>query len=173
MLSGEALKALLNYFVDLCLLRAGPQDLASSPPLLILTTLANIAVGVVMIADARGGGFNALAESGFEAGLMLAALYLGLQVRKLLPRFTQTATALMGSGLLLGLLALPLVSWSQRSESSEAGLLLMLLILWSMVVMGHILRHSFEIRFNLGLGVAVLYTLLAWNLTYLFFPAVA
>ncbi|MEN8167481.1 MAG: hypothetical protein ABFR65_08400 [Pseudomonadota bacterium] len=167
------MKALLNYFVDLCLLRAGPQDLPSSKVLLILTTLANTAVGVVMIMDARGGGGNALAESGFEVALMLASLYLGLKLRRLLPRFYQVATALMGSGLLLGLLALPLVRWSQRAESSEAGLLLLVLFIWSMVVMGHILRHSFDIRFNLGLGVAVLYTLMAWNLTYLFFPAVA
>ena len=33
--------ALLNYFWDLCLLRAKPQDAPASYPLLVLTLLAN------------------------------------------------------------------------------------------------------------------------------------
>jgi hypothetical protein len=164
------LKSLLNYLVDLCLLRAGPQDLPASSLLLILFTLLNVLVGWVMIIDARSGAFIALAETLFESGVLLAVLYFGLASRKRLARFYQAATALMGSGLLLGLLAMPLVSWSQRSESSEAGILLLVLIVWSLVVMGHILRHTLDISFNLGLGIAVLYTLVSWNLTFMLFP---
>jgi hypothetical protein len=168
----DALKALLNYFVDLCLLRVGPQDLPVSIPLLSILTGLNILVGWVMIVDARGGLLTAFGESLFETGLMLAALYFALKSQQRLARFPQTATALMGSGLLLGLLALPLISWSQRAESIEAGLLLLLLILWSIVVMGHILRNSFELSLSIGVGLAFGYTLLAWNLTILFFPVV-
>jgi hypothetical protein len=49
-------------------------------------------------------------------------------------------------------------------------LLLLILIIWSLVVMGHILRHTLDIGFNYGLGIAVLYTLIAWNLTFTLFP---
>ena len=140
--------------------------------LLILTVTLNLVVGVVMIADARIGVFLALLESLFEVVLMLTVLYFGLKFHGSLARFQQAATALMGSGFLLGLLALPLVAWSHHSESSEAGLLLLVLIIWSLVVMGHILRHTFETRFNLGLGIAVLYTLVSWNLTFMLFPVV-
>jgi hypothetical protein len=164
------LKALLNYFVDLCLLRTGPQDLPASGVLLSLVTLLNVFVGVVMIADARIGLGTALAESLFEAALMLCVLYIALRLSRRLPRFVQAATALMGSGLLLGLLALPLVAWSHRSESSEAALLLLIVVIWSMVVLGHVLRHTFDIKFHMGLGVALLYTLLSWNLTFMLFP---
>ncbi|MEN8178206.1 MAG: hypothetical protein ABFS39_06240 [Pseudomonadota bacterium] len=166
------MKPLLNFFVDLCLLRAVPQDLTGSSFLLIATAALNLVVGVVMIADARIGVMTALMESLFDLMLMLSVLYVGLRLHGNLARFQQAATALMGSGFLLGLLALPLVAWSHHSESSEAGLLLLALIIWSMVVMGHILRHTFDTRFSLGLGMAMLYTLVSWNLTFMLFPVV-
>jgi len=166
------MKTLLNHFVDLCLLRKGPQDMPFSPQLLVVITLLNILVGLVMIVDVRTGVLSALAESLFDSGLMLVALYFALQSQNRRARFMQAATALMGSGLLLGLLALPLISWSRNPDSAMAGLLLLILILWSMVVMGHILRHTFEIGLAIGVGLAFVYTLLSWNLTLILFPVV-
>jgi len=166
------MKTLLNHFVDLCLLRLGPQDLPFSIQLLVVTTALNVLVGVVMIVDVRTGVALALGESLFDAGLMLAVLHLGLRSQNRLARFVQAATALMGSGLLLGLLALPLISWSRSSDTAAAGLLLLTLIVWSMVVMGHILRHTFEIGLGIGVGLAFAYTLLSWNLTLILFPVV-
>ncbi|MBA1446760.1 MAG: hypothetical protein M3H12_19675 [Chromatiales bacterium] len=164
------MKALLNFFVDLCLLRAAPQDLPASSVILAGTFLLNILVSLLMIVDARHGPGLAMIESLFETFLMLAALYLALRTRSLRGRFQQSATALMGSGLLLGLLALPLVAWSHRSESTEAGLLLLLLIIWSIVVLGHIIRHTFGVTLNIGVALGVLYTMLAWSMVARLFP---
>ncbi|RLJ18037.1 hypothetical protein DJ031_12065 [bacterium endosymbiont of Escarpia laminata] len=168
------MKALLNFFVDLCLLRAAPQDLSASSVILAGTFLLNILVSLLMIVDARHGPGLALIESLFETFLMLAALYLALRTRRLRGRFQQSATALMGSGLLLGLLlgllALPLVAWSHRSESTEAGLLLLVLIIWSIVVLGHIIRHTFGLTLNIGVAFGVLYTMLAWSMVARLFP---
>ena len=166
------MKALLNFFVDLCLLRAAPQDLPSSSFLLIVMLALNLAVALVMILDAQVGILSAFLASLFEAALMLSALYFGLKFHARLARFQQAASALLGSGFLLGLLGLPLVTWSRHSESIEAGLLLLALFIWSMVVMGHILRHTFDTSLNMGLGIAVMYTLIAWNLTEKLFPVV-
>jgi hypothetical protein len=166
------MKTLLNHFVDLCLLRRGPQDIPFSTQLLAGASLLNVLVGVVMIVDVRTGVFSALAESLFDAGLMLAVLYFALRSQNRLARFVQAATALMGSSLLLGLLALPLISWSRNADSGEAGLLLLALIIWSMVVMGHILRHTFEVGLGIGIGLAFAYTLLSWNLALILFPVV-
>jgi lipopolysaccharide export LptBFGC system permease protein LptF len=76
----------------------------------------------------------------------------------------------MLSGLLLGLLALPMVFWNQRTQSAESGLLVLILLFWDIVVMGHILKHTFEMPFNVGIAAAMIYTILSWNLTALFFP---
>lgn len=164
------MKALLNTAVDLCLLRLGPQHLPASPILLLTCVLLNLLVGVLMVTAVNMGLAQALAESLFEIAFMLGALYLALRVYNKLPRFNQTATALMLSGLLLGLFSLPLVSWNQRSQSLLSGMLLLLLIFWSIVVMGHILRHTFNIPLNAGIAVGVVYTLLSLNLTVLLFP---
>ena len=76
----------------------------------------------------------------------------------------------MISGLLLGLLSLPLVSWNHRSQSAESSLLLLLLIFWSILVLGHILRHAFSVPLNVGIAIGVAYTLFSWNLLALLFP---
>jgi asparagine N-glycosylation enzyme membrane subunit Stt3 len=120
--------------------------------------------------DAQLGLLRALLENVFSLLLMLGVLAAALGMHGRLPRFNQTASAILLSGLLLSLLALPLVAWRHRSESRESELLLLVLFIWSIVVLGHILRHAFEISFNLGIGIALLYTLLAWSIMGHLFP---
>lgn len=164
------MKQLLTSAIELCLLRIGPQDLPASQTLLYLSLLLNFAVGVVLVAGLQLGLSRAFMESLFQIALMLGALYLALKYSKRLPRFNQSATAFMLSGLLLGLLALPMVFWNQRTQSAESGLLVLILLFWDIVVMGHILKHTFEMPFNVGIAAAMIYTILSWNLTALFFP---
>ncbi|MCU7852873.1 MAG: hypothetical protein KZQ80_11715 [Candidatus Thiodiazotropha sp. (ex Monitilora ramsayi)] len=164
------MKSLINTAVDLCLLRMGPQDVPASQTLLLVSFVLNFIVGVLMVIGFKADLTRAFLETLFQIVLMLGALYLALNITKRLSRFNQTATALMLSGLLLGLMVLPLVIWNQRSQSTESGLLILVLMFWSIVVLGHILRHTFEMPFNIGVASAVIYTLLSWNLTALLFP---
>jgi len=164
------LKALLNTAVELCLLRLGPQQLPASPILLQVSLILNVLVGVLVMMAAKEGLAEAVAESLFEVALMLGVLYMGLKSYDKLRRFNQTASALLISGLLLGLLSLPLVSWNHRSQSAESSLLLLLLIFWSILVLGHILRHAFSVPLNVGIAIGVAYTLFSWNLLALLFP---
>lgn len=166
----RALKALLTSAVELCLLRCAPQDLPSSIFLLQLMVALNLLVGIVMVVDAQFGIVRAVLENLFGLVLMLAVIYIALSLRGKLPRFIQTATAMLLSGLLLSLLALPLVAWGHRSESAESELLLLVLFIWSIVVLGHIIRHAFELPLNIGIAAALLYNLIAWNLMSLLFP---
>ena len=164
------MKALLNTAVELCLLRLGPQQLPASPILLQVSLILNLLVGVLVMMAAKEGLAEAVAESLFEVALMLGVLYMGLKSYNKLRRFNQTASALLISGLLLGLLSLPLVSWNHRSQSAESSLLLLLLIFWSILVLGHILRHAFSVPLNVGVAIGVAYTLFSWNLLALLFP---
>ena len=164
------MKALLNTAVELCLLRLGPQQLPASPILLQVSLILNLLVGVLVMMAAKEGLAEAVAESLFEVALMLGVLYMGLKSYNKLRRFNQTASALLISGLLLGLLSLPLVSWNHRSQSAESSLLLLLLIFWSILVLGHILRHAFSVPLNVGIAIGVAYTLFSWNLLALLFP---
>ncbi|MEW8505933.1 MAG: hypothetical protein AB2598_04470 [Candidatus Thiodiazotropha sp.] len=164
------MKALLNSAVDLCLLRSAPQDLPASIHLLWLLAILNLLVGTAVVLDAELGLYRAVVENLFGLSLMLGLLAAILAVRGRLPRFKQTAIAMLLSGLLLSLLALPLIVWRHRSESTESELLLLSVFVWSILVLGHIIRHAFEISFNLGIAIALLYNILAWSIMSQLFP---
>lgn len=160
------MKALINYFFDLCLLRTSPQDLPASQALLVLTLICNVIVGLLLIGDTRPHPALALLESLLDTLLMLGMLWLMLSLRSLQARFIQTATALMGSGLLLGLIALPLLvlSGDGQAESAPnlANLLLLILVIWSMAVLGHILRHTFNLPPAIAIAFGLLYTFFSY-----------
>lgn len=168
------MNALLNYFVDLCLLRAAPQDLPDSTALLGLAFAANVLVGALLIVGARMGPVMSLLESVLEVGLMLLVLRIGLTLRGRQARFDQAATAVMGSSALIGLVALPLLNLGtggSEGEGSALGAMLLLgLIVWSMVVLGHIIRHAFDLLLGQGIIIGVLYTLGAYMIIASLFP---
>ncbi len=169
----DVLKALISAAANLCLLRLGPQHMPASPALFALLLLLSLVVGS-LLAMAMGIEFSvALLESLFELLLMLSMLYLALKWVRKLSRFSQTGIALMLSGLLLNLLALPLVSWNQHTASTESGLLVLVLFFWSILVLGHIIRHTFDVDLNIGIAVGLLYTLMIINLAALLFPVPA
>jgi hypothetical protein len=169
----DLLKALINAAVEICLLRLGPQQLPASSALLALLLLFNLLIGVLMSIATHVGIAIGLLQSLFELVLMLGTLYLALNLTRKHMRFNQTAIALLLSNLLIGVLALPLFSWYQRTAATESGLLLLVLIFWSIVVQGHIIRHAFTVDLNLGIAASVLYTLVSWNLTALLFTVPA
>ena len=142
----------------------------ASPALFGLLLLLNLMLGILMMAMVDIGFTMAALQTLFELGFMLGLLYLALRLRRRLRRFSQTGTALLLSGLLINILALPLVSWNHRTASTESGLLLLILIFWSIVVLGHVIRHAFEVDLNLGIAAGVLYTLTTWSLSSMLFP---
>jgi hypothetical protein len=167
------LKALISAAVDLSLLRLGPQHMPTSSALYALLMLLNLLIGTLMMMLADSGVFMGFLQSLFQLAMMLGALYLVLIGLHKLKRFNQAASALMLIELLFTLLALPLVSWYQRTTSTESGLLMLVLIFWNIVVTGHILRHTFDVDLNIGIAAAVLYTLVTWNVTHLLFSVPA
>ena len=161
------MKALLNFFIDLCLLRSAPQQLPASTVLFVLTLIANVGVGLMLAGAARSSLSVAWLESLLDSGMMLGFVYLALVLRNSSERFIQAGTALMGSMALLSLIAIPVmslavVSGEVSSGSGGALLLLLILILWSMVVLGHILRHMLDTNLARGVAMGVAYTLFSY-----------
>lgn len=160
------MQALITFYFELCLLRRAPQDLPASETLFSLVLTAGIAVGVLV---GITGGVHPLvgfAQSVLEISLMLALLYGGLRLAGHPGRFNQSANALLGTGALIGILALPAVALSAladaETDAAALGTLLLLGVLcWSILVTAHILRHTFALSLGQGIGVAVAYQLLA------------
>jgi len=157
---------LFNFFLDLCLLRTRPQDLPASPVLLRLLVILAVLVNLTLVGG-RGGLWAALGESLAEVALMLAVLYVALDRYGHPGRFTQTASALLGTGVVMGLIALPLSGLG----GGLAALALLALLAWNILVMGHILRHAFDIGLALANFAALGYTFFSYSLLSILFPA--
>lgn len=160
--------ALIHYFIELCLLRRAPQDLPASLALLQVLSLVYLAVGVLVGAVTGQGPGIALAQTLVDIAVLLGLLYAGLRWRGRLPRFLQAASALVGSGALLSLLVLIPLGLAPGGEDAGltgfAALLFLALLAWSLVVMGHILRHTLDLPLVQGALIAVAYNLLAYSL---------
>jgi len=166
--------SLARIWFDICLWRAAPQDLPASGPLLALTLACYVLVSMLVslgsygLAGAAG---LALLDLGLLAGFVLVLLYLQNQTA----RINQTLSALAGTGSLLGMFALPLVWWVQPGQPPEQVPVLLTLswlalLVWNLLVMGHILRHALSSSFPVGLGAALLYVLLSMQVIGWLFP---
>ena len=165
---------LLKLLIQICLLRAGPQALPAKPKLLARTLIAYVMVGVIALMPLLGAEL-AFAEALFDTVLMLALLQAALVWRGRKARFLQTATALAGTGALLGLLLLPVLGLADGGAEAEAfaSLLWLLLFGWSLAIAGHILREAFETILPVGVLAAVLYFALSFTLIELIFSGPA
>ncbi|MGQ9658559.1 MAG: hypothetical protein ACUVQI_00245 [Thermochromatium sp.] len=163
------MQALVKFFLELCLLRRAPQDLPASELLLGLVLVTDLLVGLLVGIMAGLSWLTSLLQGVAEVLLMLTALYVALMQLKLRARFLQSATALLGSSAVLGLAAIPPLSLdptgSRESDLAVLGaLMLMGLVIWGIVVTGHILRHTFSITLGQGAAIAVAFQIVAVTL---------
>jgi hypothetical protein len=162
------MKILLEMLRDLVLMRRGPQDLPYAPNLLGALLIAAIVLDVAMqglMPGAQRPSLAAMLATAAQSNLLLLALpYVLLRLRKLDSRFVQTGIALLGTGMVLQLLALPAVflvgpldpaATAATPGQGIGALMLMGLLLWLLLVQGHILRHALEVRFAIGVLLAL------------------
>jgi len=165
---------LVRLFAAICLLRAAPQDLPASRMLLVIAFGFYLLFAWLLAIPAYGQA-RAVPLALLDVALLIAFIPAVLYLRSRGARILQTLTAMAGSGSLLGLLALPLVLWGQPSQAEEqvSGLLLyvwLLLLVWNLLVAGHILRHALSTSLGIGVGVALLYALFSMQCINWLFP---
>jgi hypothetical protein len=166
---------MLKKLVEICLLRAGPQDLPAAPPFLALV-LAGYFLVDVLIARLNFELGAALGVSLLDVLLLAAFAQLVLRIAARPERFNQTLAALAGTGLLLGLLAYPLIralTLTHAAGETASGLALawLAVLAWSLLILGHILRHALTVPLMTGVGIGVLYSLLSVMIVRAVFPA--
>ncbi len=147
------MKTLLAQLVDICLLRAGPQDLPFSPTLARNLIVASVVLDLFYAAllDMP----QPLLRIGLSLALLLGAPWLLLSLRERQARYVQTLTALAGSGLLFTAAFLPLALFAadmpplKPDVAPAPGQLLfswltLFLVSWKLVINGHIYRHALD-----------------------------
>jgi hypothetical protein len=159
--------ALFNLFLDICLFRKGPQDIPPSAVLMKLCLLGYGASGFLVLLLGTPAPV-ALLQILLDLVLLAGLLHLVLLLNRHPGRFEQTLTALTGTGTLLGLLALPLMHWIVRQgtegDTTLPSLLMLGLMVWSVAIIAHILRHALDTSVWAGALYALGYTVLSWTL---------
>lgn len=160
---------LLRFFLLLCLLRTRPQDLPASQTLLTVVAAVNVIIGAIVVAPALSNAFAAVLASLVDTGVLLAYVWLLLRFRSHPKRFLQTATAAVGVSGLIAALSLPLQAMlpvepdAVTPAARTASLLILALVVWLQVALGHIFRHALEVTLLLGVGLAFLYSVMSEN----------
>ena len=153
---------LIKYFIELCLLRKGPQDVPASQALLI-TTGALLILTAVLSDQLHGDLFGKLTFALAQVALLSTVVWIVLSIRKVPERIVQTLTALYGSGTLIQLLIWPfraqIIGMEDPQQAQEAVLPLMAIVgfaVWSFIIMIHIYRNALDITRGKAIMISIL-----------------
>jgi hypothetical protein len=143
-----------NYFA-ICLLRKNPQDLPRSAELLAVSLVLYIAISTLVIVYSAPLA-TAMASSVIEILLVSLITWVILRLHKKPERLMQTLTAIVGTGCIISLFAIPLI---------YSGI-------WNIMVLGHILRHALATTLGFGIVFAIIYIVITTYLISLVFPVI-
>jgi hypothetical protein len=148
--------AIFRFFLRLARLQQAPQDLPASGQLLVLALCANVVIGFIGSSRYFADIGTALMANLVDVGVVAGMLWLLLSVHAMQARFVQTATAVYGLGALFGLVMLFPQQLSLLTGAGQlAGLLMLAVMVWAHVAMGHVLRHALEKSLGVGIVLAV------------------
>lgn len=157
---------LISAFWDICRLKVPPQDLPTSSVLLGLA-IAAYAVTSLLAAAMQLPAEKAVLAAALDVGLLGVLSYLVLWIRMLTPRWTQTMTALAGTGAVIAMFMLPFIFWQVNATTPETAFLptvaLLGCMIWDMFIIGHIMRHALNVPMLLGGTLAAVYIYISWR----------
>lgn len=104
---------------------------------------------------------RALFQAIIDLGSTAAILYLALSVAGLKNRFEQAFGGLCGASAFINLAAVPLYAFRPVGSAVQGSSLSMLadfvLLVWGLSLLGHVIRHTFEISMVLSIVVSFVY----------------
>ncbi|MDH5258495.1 MAG: hypothetical protein OEX07_10825 [Gammaproteobacteria bacterium] len=162
----------IKFYSELCFLKVAPQDAPASTNAYYISVFSYFIVGAIVI-SLNQTMLTGLFLSGVQTGLLMFLANLVLWIKKTPERYHQTMTALCATGAIIGLIALPIMSFLSttgttgvEADSLSFGFLVWLvLILWESWVIAHILKHSMDIPMIAGLAGSFVYMYLSFAIT--------
>ena len=167
---------LLRTYLNICLLRANPQDLPASRNVLAVSLFAYLSANLVTFNDTVSLP-RALAASVADTLLLVGLACGALLIRGLLQRRWQVLAALAGCGAFISVVAwlttsaalkfvAPEFSTAEPSLMRELTpgqtqivlVVSLLCIAWFILVLGHIFREALNVPMAGGVALAMLYT---------------
>lgn len=151
------MKSIINLFWGICLLRQSPAAVPGQRSFVVVVVAADLLASVLVSQSLPGDADLLRNLTGIVVGQAVTAslVWLVLAARDLGARYATTIAALFGCDLLLTLcfgLAVPLLYLLGAQATALASLVLML---WSVIVVGFILHRAAEVTLSIGIGLAL------------------
>jgi hypothetical protein len=142
--------------------RLGPEDLPDSRFLLGFSMAVYLLLQVFLAVILFGPSVILVKTLALDIALLVFCLWALLRLSGYQIRFRQTLTALLGTSALLSFLSAPFSLWRQYTINLELdaalpSTIVFGIMLWSLVVDGHILSRALSKPFGVGLIVSVIY----------------
>ena len=155
---------LAGAFCKMCLLRYRPQDIPASRELLALSIVLYFLLDL-LLANLDENITHALPAAMVDTIFLLVFVLLLMLLCRKVNRWTQTVTALAGTGIVFGLLLMPAVIALPVPDAMTAmqqilSIALYLVLIWYVVVLAHIFRHAMSSSLALGVFVSIIYLLM-------------
>jgi len=164
---------IIKLLFEICLFKQGPQNLPSSVWLWRILAVVDVAASFLMI-NIRAGWLSSFLQAVTGALLIVGFSWLILYAVRKRERFYQTAGAMLGTDALITFFALPgMASMVIGSGALLAFIIMIGLIIWHWVVVGHIIHNALEQTWAFSLGLAFLYIFGSYQVMALLFPEIA
>ena len=161
----------IKLFWEICLLRKGPEDVPVATALFWGLFVIGFAVDL----------FMAVNFVKFSSAIMLVSantlvlfgvVILLLYIFRYQNRIIQTLTTLVGTGLIFSSIRIPLMLIFKIIPENAGifGLIEIAVLIWSLVVVAHILRRSLSIEFFLAGMLSFGYFMVSYQLANYFIP---
>lgn len=159
----NSVKIVIQAFYEICLLKKRPQDLPVSGVFFCLCA-ATYAISSLLLTLTYQDLRSSLLAAFMDAGLTILITCLILFVIRRPERILQTGTALLGTGTIFSLLAMPVYSLLALPVLAQSGspvlsFLVWVLIIWNIAVMAHILRHALTVSYPMAVLLALVYVI--------------
>lgn len=173
------MKAIVELFWNLCLLRVGPERMPTANLFVIMVLVTNLLVSALVALSSPGGNSVATALSApvISAAVLASGTWLMLQAKGVPERFTATLTALLGADVLITAFSWPLILL-MRPGTEPGGMQILLgiaqfaLIFWWVTISGFVFARALEVSRAQGLAIAVFVVLATLIVTFSIFPPV-
>jgi len=160
---------ILLRFIDICRLRAAPQDLPASRLLMGITLFAYGVMALFLTVGEMG--LGTAIQVGLADALLLAGLaYIMLWVRDVTERYVQMVTAMAGSCALLELLLWPLLTLQQYGINDGgmffvviATILLWAWLIWEVAIIANIVKHALDASIWMALIISFFYIFISYG----------
>ena len=165
----------IKFYTELCFLKVAPQDAPSSTNAFYIGVLSYFIVGAVIISIEQSM-LTGLFLSGVQTALLMFLVNLVLWIKKTPERYHQTMTAMCATGAIIGLIALPIMSFLSTGSVNDnlgvatdsisfAYIIWLVLMLWESYVVAHILKYAMDIPLMTALVGAFVYLYLSFAIT--------